>query len=635
MPCRAQDQPAETRDAAADDQPYRDQLIDPDVEPDPSPEELASRDDGLPWIAAASYRLGFREMDGSEQTEHALTGNYQQDTANWGRFQFDALVRDSNSDGSFMDDGSDGQFTLTQTGLPLADGWMMDNGLGVQRSVSDPLIESSYRIYLPASIINGVTTRAGDGTQEWRFTWGEVGRLEGLYSRSFDSEDATLVGGGYSRELTDHWNLAAEFWQTELDEGGSTGNLVTALGFDDPDTGRSDQFHVLADDDGDAGLWYDGVRRQGRWNHSFGVFSLAEEVDWQDANIIDDRQGLYYRVDRRTLSTDFNLGIDAARRPSTDDSDYRLFGGGRWRLGVDRSIGTQLSVGGLDPGTSDEQAPRSETLTDWQASVYYNQGFELFDQRVEVQASGSDSDDNEDRTYRVSLDQFWEGNALSGLSTRLELERRDRLMQTVDQYLAGFSYRHQFTGGLSVDMGLLAVHEDPEGEEGTTGGNATLNVRWPFRESWTLDVNATYTRNTSVDPLAPDRMTTLDGNQVFVSLSWGGAGGRLPGVMGRGSPENGIGRITGYVFFDENRDGRRSPGEDGVEGAVVRLDGVVTAITDGQGRYEFWPVAAGNHRLGVSAESLPLPWEPTGAFTVTVQPRGENFRDLPVQRISE
>lgn len=633
-PAVAQEAPS-GGDSAAADQPYQDQLIDPNVEPDPRPGEMMTTDDGLPWVAGASYRLGFREMDGSEQTEHALTGHYQQDTANWGRFQFDMLAKDSDAAGGFVEEGTGGHFTLSQTGFPLAGGWLMDNGLGVQRSVSDPMIESSYRIYLPASIVNGITTSARTDDQEFRFTWGKVGRLEGLFSRTFDSDQATLVGGGYSRDLSEQWRLAAEYWHTERDDGEDTGNLVTALGFDDPDSARSDNLHFLADDDGDTGLWYDGVRRQGRWTHSFGAFSLADDVDWQNANIVNDREGIYYRVDRRTLKSDFNLGVDAARRPSTGDTDYRLFSGARWRLGLDRSIGTQVSLGGLDPGVPEDGTIPPEPVNDWQASVYYNHSFDLFDQRIEAQAGGVEREGDDERTYRVSLDQFWEGSGLGGLSTRLELERQERVMTTTEELLAGLSYRHRFTGGLSVDVGLLGIRRDESGAEAVNGGNASFSIRWPFHDSWTLDLNATYTRSAGSDPVLADRTTTIEGNQVFVSLAWGESGGRLPGVMGRGNAERGIGRITGYVYYDSNRDGRRSPGEDGVEGAVVRLDGVITAITDGQGRYEFWPVAAGSHRLGVSAASLPLPWEPADAMTVDVQPRGENFEDLPVTRISE
>lgn len=632
-------QQAPSGDSANDDpetgEPYRDRLIDPDVRPDPRPEDLEAERPGLPWVAGASYRFGRRDSDGSGRTEHALTGSYQRDTANWGRFQLDVLVRDSDSDGSFGEDGTDGHFTATQTGLPLGGGWLADNGLGVQRSVSDPMIESSYRVYLPASIVNGVTTRIGDGRSEWRFTWGEIGRVEGLYSRTFESEDAALVGGGYSRELDDHWRVAAEFWRTDPEDESTRRNLTAALAFEDPDAGRSHEFHAVADDDGDTGFWYDGVRRLARWSHYFGAFSLDEALTWQNAAIVNDRRGAYYRAERRGLRADYNLGLDAARSPSSGDADYRLFAGVRWRLDSRRSVGTQLGLGGLEPGSSRDRPDDREAVEDWQASVFFNHGNEVLEQRIELRTARVDDAAGESLRHRLSLDQFWNADALEGLATRVEWERQDDPDRTLDRLVAGFTFRHRFPGGVAFDAGLLAVRQDVSESESATGGNATLNFQWPFHEDWSLGVNATYTRSAGRDPLVPEEVTTMDGNQVFVTLSWGDSGGRLPGVQGRGSAERGIGRITGYVFFDRNRDGRRSPGEEGVEGAVVRLDGVVTAVTDARGRYEFWPVAAGAHRLGVSAESLPLPWEPDQPTTLDIQPRSEAFADLPVTRISE
>lgn len=646
LPDREQPRAAE---AAPDDEkedpragaPYRDRLIDPDVEPDPPAHELQVTDESLPWVAAATYRLGLRDDDSGDVTEHGLSGHYQKDTANWGRIQLDVIARDSEFDGPGFAtrdraEGTDGHFTLTQTGLPLASGWLADSGLGVQRSADDPLVASSYRFHLPASILNGFTTRIGDGEQEYRFSWGEVGRIEGLFSRTFQSEDTRLVGAGYSRELGEGWRAGADFWHVdggteERDEN----SLAAALEYATPEEDHSDQVHLLADDGGDAGIWYDGYRARGPWEHRFGAFSLAPDLSWQSTAVANDRDGAYYRLDYRQLSATYNFGVDVNRARSTDRSDYRVFAGARWRLAVDRSVGAQGSYGALEPsGALLPPGASTRTRRDWRLTTYYSETYETFDNRVELSAAGLEGPDDE-RRYQLSLDQFWLAPALEGLTTRLELERRDLEDDQLDQIRAGFTYRRQFAGGLSLDTGVLFVSQEQPGDRDAEGANINVNLNWPFHRDWSLNVNAAHNRNDIADPLVPAQEETLRGNQLFVSLSYGRSGGRLPGVVGAGSAERGIGRLTGYAYFDENRDGRRSPGERGAEGLVVRLDGVVTTITDAQGRFEFWPVAAGTHRLEVSVESVPLPWEPVRRMDVTVQPRGETFHDLPLQRIDE
>lgn len=617
-------------------QPYEDQLIDPDVEPDPPADELSLDSEELPWVAGATYRFGLRDDDNSRTTEHALELHYEQDTANWGRLRLDVLGRHGENGPLRAADRSDGQFTLTQTGFPVASGWLADSGLGVQRTVSDPLVESSYRFYLPSSIVNGFTTAIGNEEQEFRLTWGDAGRVEGLFTRSFESDETRLVGAGYSRELNDAWRLAAEFWQAEPDgPADDTRSLATAAEYSAPDELASHGIHALTDDDGDTGVWYDGFQTASDWDHHFGVFALAPDLEWQDRVVANDRDGAYYRVDYHRLTAVYNAGVDVARTRTTNSTDTRLFGGARWRLGLRRSVGAQLSYGALDPPETDLAPEPVRTLNhDWRASVYYTHATDSVDNRIELRTTGVEAEQDE-RRYELSLDQFWTTPSLEGLITRLELERRESEVESGDEIRAGLTYRRQFPGSISLDAGILLIHQRREDAADSTGGNLNFNLNWPFHDNWSVGVNAVYNRNVVPDPLAPMETETLQGNQVMVTLSWGRSGGRLPGVLGAGNAEKGIGRLSGYVYYDENRDGRRSPGEDGVEGVVVRLDGVVTAITDQQGRFEYWPVAAGTHRVGVSVESVPLPWEPIGVTTVTVQPRGETYNDLPLQRINE
>lgn len=617
----------------AADETYQDQLIDPDIAPLPPLESLEREEQSLPWVFGADLRYGLRDQSGLRTTEQAALLRYQRDTTNYGRIDLEILGLDSQSDNPLLADGSSGQFTLTQSHFPLGGNWFADSGLGVQRSANGDLVASSYRLYLPSSIVNGITTRVSDGDQEWRFTWGETGRLEGLYSRVFDSENANLVGGGYTRGLDGDWQFAAEFWQLNANGGGdSVGDLAMAVGRGAIDDASSDRLHLLAEDDGDLGAWYDGVRQHGLWRHRFGTYTLADGLQWQDTAIQNNRDGVYYRGDYSTLRSQYTVGLDASRSRDTNLAEYRLFGATDWRLGSFQRIGTQLSAGNTEvlPLETGDRGTRN----DWQASAYYEQQLKWFDQRLEIESSRS-TGAFDSSTSRISLDQFWNLDRLEGLATRFEFERREQPDVTTNITRAGATYRHRFVNDLTLDTSLLAVRQEAAGNAETTA-NATLSLDWPFSDHWSLGLNAIFNQIASTrSALAHQVGDTSLGKQLFVSLSYGASGGRPGRVLGAGSSDNGVGRITGVVYFDDNRDGRRSPGEKGAEGVVVRLDASATTVSDSAGRFEFWPVAAGDHRLQVSVESVPLPWSPARPSIVSVDARGQAFADLALQRINE
>ncbi|HYY93567.1 MAG TPA: SdrD B-like domain-containing protein, partial [Pyrinomonadaceae bacterium] len=64
------------------------------------------------------------------------------------------------------------------------------------------------------------------------------------------------------------------------------------------------------------------------------------------------------------------------------------------------------------------------------------------------------------------------------------------------------------------------------------------------------------------------------------------------------------GKIEGRAFFDLNADGSDDPGEPGVGGLMVRLDGVRSAMTDARGRYSFSSVTPGEHTVALVSDRL-------------------------------
>jgi hypothetical protein len=89
------------------------------------------------------------------------------------------------------------------------------------------------------------------------------------------------------------------------------------------------------------------------------------------------------------------------------------------------------------------------------------------------------------------------------------------------------------------------------------------------------------------------------------------------------------GSITGTVYFDDNANGIRDPGEGGLSGRTVYLDldgngaldaGEPTAITDASGNYTFTSLAIGNYsvRLALPYPNVALTLPASGGLVVTV-----------------
>jgi hypothetical protein len=68
-------------------------------------------------------------------------------------------------------------------------------------------------------------------------------------------------------------------------------------------------------------------------------------------------------------------------------------------------------------------------------------------------------------------------------------------------------------------------------------------------------------------------------------------------------------RVEGFVFLDEDRDGRRDPGEAGLPGLIMRLDGIrVLSNMMEEGFFRFPPVRPGAYHLDI--ENLPVTLAP-------------------------
>ncbi len=95
------------------------------------------------------------------------------------------------------------------------------------------------------------------------------------------------------------------------------------------------------------------------------------------------------------------------------------------------------------------------------------------------------------------------------------------------------------------------------------------------------------------------------------------------------------GRVEGYVFIDENGNGRRDPGEPGVPNLILSLDGA-QARTDpqGSGLYRFFPLPPGNYALRIN--NLPAELRSLVDMPIPIKLKAGETRqvDIPLARVA-
>ena len=91
------------------------------------------------------------------------------------------------------------------------------------------------------------------------------------------------------------------------------------------------------------------------------------------------------------------------------------------------------------------------------------------------------------------------------------------------------------------------------------------------------------------------------------------------------------------MFLDANRNGRYELDEEYLPRITVYLDGRYPTESDADGRFEFWPVRAGQHYVRVAVEDAPLPWglDDEAPRAVLVPVRGDGRIDFGLVNLNE
>ena len=293
---------------------YTDQYLD-EFDADEKPIDIVDEYEGLPRSFSANYRtyVDARELI-RPLVEHGLEFLWYQETDGYGSFNatFEQLF---NNDGRPNRDSQGERFQLENRDFVINENYAADTRLGHFRSISDRLLATSYRFFLPTTLLQGGTARIHSDRAELNLSAGYIGGLQGTAARGFRKTQGTLLGASGQFAIDDNWSASAQFWDTN-DAGTAGRNHQVgggAVQYLSDDLTQRHQLRSLKDSKGHFGSWYDGVSILGRWRHRYGAFHFERGLRWTDVQIDNDRQGLFWRGDFSSFRWRWTMGSEVSR----------------------------------------------------------------------------------------------------------------------------------------------------------------------------------------------------------------------------------------------------------------------------------------------------------------------------------
>ncbi|MDH5501920.1 MAG: carboxypeptidase-like regulatory domain-containing protein, partial [Gammaproteobacteria bacterium] len=346
----------------------------------------------------------------------------------------------------------------------------------------------------------------------------------------------------------------------------------------------------------------------------YGAFKLASELAWMDKPIANDEIGAYVRTDMHTDSLNLAVGYDYIRSGVSSSllasSDvHNAYFNGNFRLTRNLSLGTSATVGSRSIDSGGEDGDFTWLLNNY---VYYRSPFGT--SRIEYFFGEIDRglDAELRRTLGMLVSHDWRMPQSMRLSTEIRVEEEETALFTSLEREANVNFRLNLSDQLSWGMNASYFSNTGDQVESYDGISANADFLWQFMPNWSASLilshnSARFDPATNLPPPTPMVDNETTGKTFWLTVAYGKASGQPIRAIGGGE---GIGtaRIQGEVFYDENGDFIRQPGEAPVVGAVVLLDGRYEARTDSLGRYLFEPVRAGSHFVALAVSELPLPW---------------------------
>ena len=565
----------------------------------------------------ASELVYYDSSDGffGDETEQALMTRWRQETLNWG--EFDAEVILSSIESNFLNrsyKNDEVYFTLRQVNAPLDNGWSMNSTAGHQRTFSDPFLHSGYRIRLPTSLFVGASAGIGTAAGTGQWFMGKTGDNIGVAAPQFRKNGGEIFGGSWRQPVADDYLVAMEIvnFKDGLFVRDHT-SLLAGGSYRAPSGGAQHDARLLTDDSGNFGLWTDSSSVL--WSDlllRYGGFYLEPDLVWMDRPIVSDQYGVYARMESRSYLYNYSVGFDYTQAGITSasmfDAAYQsLFANGNLRLTRKLSIGANanLSLREFGSTTNDSQVV-------WRLSSFVNYRFPAGSGRAELYASqlSSDYQNNNDETVGGRFTYDWAMPQGYQLMTEAQLEEQHRFEADRSSQRISVLFRQSIASSFSWGIDLSYMHDAHQyfGDSANVGINTDL--RWQILNDWYM--SASYVHNqVSLDSSSVTAFggeADLQSDAFWLRFGYAKSSGQAFQRFGRKTNAGGSGRISGQVFFDENRDSIRQPGERAAVGVIVIIDGRYEVRTDALGRYDFDPVYPGSHSVSIATEDLPLPW---------------------------
>lgn len=618
---------------------YVDQLIDGSAAESPE-SSRPSEGPVLPGrrYVSAEYRAeGRAPPSGGHGLEQGVEVRLRRETLDYGDFYLEGALRDTRvAAGERLAGRRDGgRFTLFQHSFPVTEGWLADNALGVVRTPPD-FLNSSYRIFLPTSLMSGASTVISDGTRTFMGYAGHVGRLEGSAVQTFDPTSGNVAGLAYTQR-TGSWTLGGQAISlrgasevpdhtaaTLAAEYGSIGAFV------------HDKAQVVADDHSRFGAWFDGDMASGRLRQRFGLFHLDSGLAWSEAPMVNDQRGAYWRGDYQLLRYTISGGADYVQTNLDDDparaATRSATGYGTFSLRIDRNLTVGAGLTYQQSRTRHTDSPRGTSLS---GNAYAAWTTALGLSRFDLTAFRGTASGAADNTIdSLSWSQDWPALGSVSLSSTLSYSRERQVGERTTRSTAGLSAHGPLFSDTLWDASVVYGRVDgPQGVQDNVNVSATAS--WPFARHW-LALAQLSVNTFQAAPLIPgsDLPTTQNDKRVLIGIRYEESSGTPYETLGlRNGP--GSGRIVGMVFFDENGDGMRQATERGAPNVTIYLDGRFPVTTDAQGRFTFGLVSPGSHSLRILNEALPLPWtlDDQHPPIADVPLRGDARVDVPLTKI--
>lgn len=547
---------------------------------------------------------------------------------------------------------------IDQRALPLEGGWLADHEIGDIATGVPSLARGLSRIYLPSAPIAGAGGHwvRGDGVQ-LNASLGQPGLSSGFDINGFETgRGHVATAGGQARIAGDRqsgsridaavqgiaardvgdlglrpggtaqgtwaalsWEGSAP-WGPGVNPGGATESLGLRPG------GAAAQANVLRSSAPGArtvtGAWADAAWRSPLLQNSAGLYRLEPGLRWGTSQMPADLAGGYWRA--QLPMRRWQLGWDLETSTTVSGAAGRsAFGSvyGRYQLDQRNALdGTFSARTGGGAGESLQLA--WDHGSDW-GQTRWRAGT----------AHGGNA-----RTGFFGADHAWALSVPNVLQTSLGWQSTRADGTTLPVWTWGVLGTVSPAYGWTLDASVQGASG-----AGTRSMLANVSLQWQFARDWLMA--ARYTESHGRDPQRLQVVSALTAaaqaavapipasRSLQLVLRYEIRAGTPPVPLG-GSRSGGAGTVSGTVFLDEDRNGRREASEAGVPNVTVVLDGRFSTRTDAAGRYEFPWVSAGEHTVQVMPDNMPLPWSPvrTDAAKTQVLVRERTVEDFPLQR---